>query len=160
MDPSHITLGRLLLTRTANRWSINKNQFYSEKKKMIKKSWKNWKKAICNQPYVYKFTMVELTDTPRTCVRRQRSVEPRADNFWRAKQGSRRQTFGERNEFCEKKFDDPIETLTVFFFFLNCGCGAIPPQKCHPPPPSPPDWRGDFPLSREKTIRNAKELCM
>jgi hypothetical protein len=71
--------------------------------------------------------------TAHTCVRRQRSGEPRVDNFWRAKQASRRQTFGERSEFWEKKFDEPSEPLAVFFFFKLWGNSS---SEMSPPPPS------------------------
>ena len=68
--------------------------------------------------------------TAHTCARRQRAKraaktvfgersEPLADSFWRAKRTARRQTFGERSEFWEKKFHERSKPLAVFFFFFQ-----------------------------------------
>ena len=122
-------------------WSINKNQFYSEKKKMINKSWKNWKKAICNQPYVYNgginrhtAHMCAKTAQRRAARRQFLASEARQSqtNFWRAKR------------VLWEKIWRPNRDFDNVFFFLNCGCGAIPPQKCHPLPP-PRLEGGNFP---------------
>ena len=114
-----------------------------------------------------------------TCVRRQRSGGPRADSFWRAKRASRRQTFGERSEFWEKKFDERSEPLadklfgSVFFFVSklwgnsSSEMSKIPPRleggggwKTIPTPPSP-DWGGGcgiFPCSVKKQSEMPKNF--
>ena len=117
---------------------------------------KNWKKGICNQPYVYNGGINRHT---HTCVRRQRSSQAARRHFlasevrqsqtklWRAKR-----VLGEKIWRAKRAFGS-------VFFFLTAG---LPPQKCQTsswrggekcpksPPPTPDLGMGISPLSREK----------
>jgi hypothetical protein len=101
--------------------------------------------------------MVELSLAPRTHVREdsERS-EPRRQFL--ASEASHSQTvFGERSEFWEKKFDERSERLAVFFFSSELRGILLRNVRNFFPGWG---WGIVSRLSREKTIRNAKELCL